>query len=54
MDIPHAGDRNLARRYAVRRPAEALAIVTTESHVVAMRLLLTTTLLLAVTLWWLR
>ncbi len=53
MDYRYAGHRNLPRRLAVRRPAEALAIVTTESRILAMRLLLTTTLLLAVALWWL-
>ena len=54
MKIPHVGDRNLARRYTMRRPAAALAIVTTEGRVVTMRLLLTTTLLPAMALWWLR
>ena len=34
--------------------AAALAIVTTEGRVVTMRLLLTTTLLPAMALWWLR
>lgn len=52
MEYRYAGERNLARRHALRRPPEALAIVTTEGRVVAMRLLLTTTLLLAMALAW--
>ncbi len=54
MDCRYAGDRHVSRRLVARRPAEALAIVTTEARIMAMRLLLTTTLLLAVALWWLR
>lgn len=54
MDYRYPGTRPLSRRHAVRRPAEALAIVTTEGRILAMRLLLTTTLLLAIALWWLR
>lgn len=54
MDYRYAGNANLSRRYPMRRPPEALAIVTTESRIVAMRLLLTTALMLAMALWWLR
>jgi hypothetical protein len=54
LDARDAGERHLSRRYAMRRQPEALAIVTTEGRIMAMRLLLATTLLLAVALWWLR
>lgn len=54
MDYRHPRSAPLSHRHAMRRPAESLAIVTTEGRIAAMRLLLTTTLLLAMALWWWR